>query len=137
MRKRIDMLKDENTTFKEVLVTPNSPLLNRDRTYLRRKTANSLVLMAVARQDKPIHKRLDKIIFRVGDVLLLQGNADHLQDNINFLHLLPLEQRDIQIGVFSTVGLSLLIFSKVTSLEFITFFPTFSKFTVTLLLIID
>ena len=37
--------------------------------------------MAVARQDKPIHKRLDKIIFKVGDVLLLQGNADHIQDD--------------------------------------------------------
>ena len=35
MRERIDKLKDENTIFKEVLVTPDSPLLNRNRTYLR------------------------------------------------------------------------------------------------------
>ena len=37
---------DEDTIFKEVVVTPDSPLLNRNRTYLRRKTSNSLILMA-------------------------------------------------------------------------------------------
>jgi len=136
MRERIDKLKDENTIFKEVLVTPDSPLLHRGRTYLRRKTANSLVLIAVARQDKPIHKRLDKIIFRVGDLLLLQGNADYLQDNISLLHLLPLEQRDIQIGVFSKVGLSLLIFSSAILLTIFGILPTTLSFIVAILLYI-
>jgi len=134
MRERIDKLKDENTIFKEVLVTPDSPLLNRNRTYLRRKTANSLVLMAVARQDKPIHKRLDKIIFKVGDVLLLQGNADYIQDNINLLNLLPLEQRDIQIGIFSTVGLSLLIFSSAILLSIFGILPITLAFIIAILL---
>jgi len=136
MRERIDRLKDENTIFKEVLVTPDSPLLNRTRAYLRRKTANSLVLMAVARQDKPIHKRLDKIIFKVGDVLLLQGNAEYIQDNVSLLHLLPLEQRDIQIGIFSTVGLSLLIFSFSILLSIFGILPTTLAFIVAILLYI-
>ena len=136
MRERIDKLKDENTIFKEVLVTPDSPLLNRNRAYLRRKTSNSLVLMAVARQDNPIHKRLDKIKFRVGDVLLLQGNADYLQDNINLLHLLPLEQRDIQIGIFSKVSLSLLIFSFSIALSISGIFPTTLAFILAILLYI-
>jgi len=136
MRERIDKLKDENTIFKEVLVTPDSPLLNRTRAYLRRKTANSLVLMAVARQDNPIHKRLDKIKFRVGDVLLLQGNADYIQDNISLLHLLPLEQRDIQIGIFSKVALSLLIFSSAIFLSISGIFPTTLAFIFAILLYI-
>ena len=136
MRERIDRLKDENTIFKEVLVIPDSPLLNRSRTYLRRKTANSLVLLAVARQNKPIHKRLDKIIFKVGDVLLLQGNAEYIQDNISLLNLLPLEQRDIQLGVFSTVGLSLLIFSSAILLSIFGILPTTLAFIVAILLYI-
>lgn len=134
MRKRIDKLKDENTIFKEVLVTPDSPLLHRGRTYLRRKSSNSLVLMAVARQDNPIHKRLDKIIFRVGDVLLLQGNADYIEDNIKLLHLLPLEQRDVQIGIFSKVGLSLLIFSFSIVLSMLGILPTTLAFILAILL---
>jgi di/tricarboxylate transporter len=134
MRKRINKLKDENTIFKEVLVTPDSPLLHRGRTYLRRKSSNSLVVMAVARQDNPIHKRLDKIIFRVGDVLLLQGNAEYIEDNINFLHLLPLEQRDIQVGIFSKVGLSLLIFSFAILLSILGILPTTLAFIMAVLL---
>ena len=136
MRERIDKLKDENTVFKEVLVTPDSPLLHRGRTYLRKKTSNSLVLMAVARQGKPIHKRLDKIIFRVGDVLLLQGNSDYLQDSINLLHLLPLEQRDIEIGLFSKVALSLLIFCSTITLSIFGILPTTLAFIVAILLYI-
>jgi di/tricarboxylate transporter len=134
MRERIDKLKDENTIFKEVVVTPDSPLLHRGRTYLRRKTANSLVLIAVARQGQPIHKRLDKIVFRVGDVLLLQGNADHLQGSINSLYLLPLEQRDIEVGLFSKVGLSLLIFGSSVMLSILGIFPTTLSFIMAILL---
>jgi len=134
MRERIDRLKDENTIFKEVVVTPDSPLLNRTRTYLRRKTSNSLILMAVARQDQPIHKRLDKIIFRVGDVLLLQGNAEHLQDGINSLYLLPLEQREVEIGLFSKVSLSLLIFASSVMLSILGILPTTLSFIIAVLL---
>jgi len=136
MRERINKLKDENTIFKEVLVTPNSPLLHRGRTYLRRKTSNALILISVARQDKPIHKRLDEIIFRIGDVLLLQGNAEHIHDNINSLSLLPLEHRDIQIGVFSKVGLSLLIFCFAILLTIFGILPTTLSFILAVLLYI-
>jgi len=82
MRERIDSLKDNQTAFKEVLIKPDSPLENRDRDYLRKRTSNTLVLMAVARQGEPIHKRLGNVSFRVGDVLLLQGNVSNLDDNI-------------------------------------------------------
>ena len=136
MRERIDKLKDENTIFKEVVVTPDSQLLDRNRKYLRKKTSNSLVLMAVARQDKPIHKRLDKIIFSIGDVLLLQGNSDFLQESINSLHLLPLEQRDIEIGLFSKVILSLLIFFSTIALSILGIIPTTLAFIIAILLYI-
>ena len=86
-------LKDKNTIYKELLVTPNSPLVNRNRTYLRRQSSNSLTLMAVARENEPIHNRLGNIIFRVGDVLLIQGNAEILSHNISSLNLLPLAER--------------------------------------------
>ncbi|MAX30326.1 MAG: SLC13 family permease [Candidatus Marinimicrobia bacterium] len=136
MRERIDKLKDENTIFKEVVVTPDSPLLNRTRQYLRRKTSNTLVLMAVARQDKPIHKRLDKIIFSVGDVLLLQGNSDYLKESVRSLQLLPLEQRDIEIGLFSKVSLSLLIFFSSITLSIVGILPTTLSFIIAILLYI-
>ena len=134
MRERIDKLKDENTVFKEVLITPGSPLENRGRTYFRRRTSNSLVLMSIARQSAPIQKRLENIKFRVGDVLLLQGNADILEDNIDLLHLLPLQHRDIEVGVFSKVGLSLAIFFSSILLSIFGVFPITLSFIIAILM---
>ena len=136
MRERIDKLRDDSTTFKEVLLTPGSPLENKDRTYLRRRTSNSLVLMAIARQAKPIRNRLGKVKFRIGDVLLLQGNADNLENNINLLRLLPLEQREMQIGIFSKVGSSLLIFFGAILLSMLGILPTTLAFIIAILLYI-
>ncbi len=123
MRERINRLKDKHTTFKEVLIKPDSPLENRDRDYLRKRTSNTLILMAVARQGEPIRKRLDNVVFRVGDVLLLQGNADNLNDNISSLDLLPLAERDVTVGVFSKVGLALLIFGSAIALSMFGILP--------------
>jgi di/tricarboxylate transporter len=124
MRKRIDQLKDEDTTYKEVLIIPDSPLVNRDRTYFRRRTSNSLILMAIARQGQPIRKRLGDVIFRVGDVLLIQGNIDNLDDNISLLNLVPLAQREVQVGIFSQVSLALLIFGGAIVISMTGILPT-------------
>ena len=64
MRQRIDRLKDKHTDFKEVLITPGSPLENQNRDFFYKHTSNTLILMAVARQGQPILKRLGKMIFR-------------------------------------------------------------------------
>ncbi|TDJ04596.1 MAG: SLC13/DASS family transporter [Deltaproteobacteria bacterium] len=123
MRERIDSLKGKHTTFKEVLIKPDSPLENRDRNYLRKRTSNTLILMAVARQGEPIRKRLGNVVFRVGDVLLLQGSADNLDDNISSLDLLPLAERDVTVGVFSKVWLALLIFGSAIALSIFGILP--------------
>ena len=124
MRYRIDSLKDEDTTFIEVVVSPESPLVGRGRSYLRRRSSNHLILMAVARQDKPIHKRLGKVQFRVGDVLLLQGREEELKNNILSLDLLPLAEREIEVGVFSKVSYALLIFAVAILLSMLSIVPT-------------
>ena len=136
MRERIDKLSNEDTTFKELLITPGSPLENRTRTYFRRRTSNSLVLMAIARQGKPIHSLLQNVKFRVGDVLLLQGQADDIRDNIASLNLIPLADRDLKIGIFSKVGLSLMIFGLAISLSMAGILPTTLAFVLAILMYI-
>ena len=136
MRERINMLKDENTTFKEVLVVPDSPLVGRDRRFFRRRTSNTLVLMSISRQDQPMHKRLGDVIFRVGDVLLLQGNVDNLNENISLLNLVPLANREVQLGVFSQVSLSLFIFGAAIALSMLGILPITLAFVLAILLYI-
>ena len=133
---RIDKIKDQNTTYKEVLISPNSPLLNRDRAFFRSHTSNSLVLMVVARRGKPVHKRLGNVIFRVGDVLLLQGNVDNLHDNIRSLNLVPLADREVQVGVFSHVSMALAIFACAIGLSMTGILPTTLAFVCAILLYI-
>ena len=38
------------------------------------------------------------------------GNIDNLDDNISSLRLVPLAQREVQVGVFSRISLALFIF---------------------------
>ena len=136
MRTRINSLKDKNTIYKELLVTPNSPLVNRNRTYLRRRSSNSLILMAVARENEPIHNRLGNVIFRVGDVLLIQGNAEILDHNISSLNLLPLAEREIEVGQFSRIGISILIFGLAIALSMFGILPTTLAFITAIILYI-
>ena len=75
LKKRMELLKTDKSTFQEVVITSDSPLVGRSRTYLRRRSSNQLTLMAVARQGKPIHKRLGNIQFMIGDVLLLHSGS--------------------------------------------------------------
>ena len=128
MRYRIDSLKENDTTFMEVVVTQDSPLIGRMRRYLRRKTSNRMTLMAVARHNEPIHKRLGKIIFKIGDVLLLQGSEDELKNNINQLELLPLARREIELGIFSKIGFALAIFLGSILLSMLGILPTTVSF---------
>jgi len=129
MRQRIDQLKDKHTAFKEVLITPSSLLENQNRDFFHEHTSNTLILMAVARQGEPIRKRLGKIFFRVGDVLLLQGSISNLNDNISSLELLPLAERDVKVGVYSNVGLALLIFGVAIALSMFGILPVTLAFT--------
>ena len=111
IRFRMESLIKEEPTFVEAVITPDSRLLGRGRSYLRRRTSNQITLIAVARQNKPILKRLGKIEFQVGDVLLVQGNEDNLSNCIQTLDLLPLAERELDIGEHSRVPVALLIFS--------------------------
>lgn len=124
MRERINQLKEKQSTFfREVLVTQESLLDGQNRAFLRKRTSNMVILMALARRGQPIRKRLGKIVFHVGDVLLLQGNVDHLDDTISSLELIPLAERNVKVGVFSKVSTALLIFGTAIVLSMFGILP--------------
>jgi len=92
--------------------------------------------MAVARGNEPIHNRLGDVIFRVGDVLLIQGNADILDHNISSLNLIPLAEREIEVGQFSRIGISILIFGLAIALSTFGILPTTLAFITAIILYI-
>jgi len=128
LRSRIDNIEGEEVNFTEVVVTPNSQLVGRSRAFLRSRTSNSVVLMAVARQGQPIQKRLGDVEFRVGDVLLLQGAQDNIEEHAASLHLLPLAEREVRVGIFSKITIAVAIFGAAILLSMFKIMPTTLSF---------
>ena len=128
LRSRIDNIEGEDVYFTEVVVTPNSQLVGRSRAFLRSRTSNSVVLMAVARQGQPIQKRLGDVEFRVGDVLLLQGAQDNIEEHAASLHLLPLAEREVRVGIFSKITIAVAIFVAAILLSMFKIMPTTLSF---------
>jgi len=98
-------------TLAEGVVTAGSSLEGRDPGYLRRRTSGAVALVALARQGRPISRRLRSQRFRAGDVLLLQGDQDGLGEEMSALDLLPLAGRSLQLGQPRRVGIALGIFA--------------------------
>lgn len=114
--KSFDTLTSDDLMLAEGVITPNSPLDGRDITYLRHRTGNTVALVAVARQGRPLRTRLRKKIFKAGDILLLQGEADTMDDTLNNLQLLPLAERGLQIKQTRRIGFALVVFGGAIAL---------------------
>ena len=133
---RLDLLKIENSAFMEVVITPDSPLVGRTRTYLRRRSSNRVTLMAIARQNKPIHRRLGNIEFCIGDVLLIQSDEVSLSNIIITLNLLPLADRDINVGSATKAAYGSAVFMGAISLSVFGVFPITISFILAILIYI-
>ncbi len=94
----LDSLKSEDSGLVEAVVTPGSRLEGRGPYHLYRRSGGTVVLLALARQDRPIRGRPWAERFRAGDVLLLQASRENLADTLASFGLLPLAERDLQIG---------------------------------------
>jgi di/tricarboxylate transporter len=109
---RIDQedLDTDEMTLLEVVVMTNSMLENRSAFSLNLRQRYGVNLLAISRQGQRLHSRLDRILVKPGDVLLLQGNPQSLQETIRVLGCLPLVQRDLHIGQPKNMILAISIF---------------------------
>ncbi len=108
---RKDAVGSKKIAITEAVVMAGSSLIGRSASDLRMRSRYGINLLAVARREQRIHKRLDHIVFKVGDVLLLQGRAHMLSDTITAIGCLPLAQRGLRIGYQSRIPLALGIFA--------------------------
>ncbi len=107
---RKDAEGSDKIAVTEAIVMADSNLIGRSAAHLRMRSRYGINLLAVARRDQRIHRRLDHIVFRVGDVLLLQGREHLLNDTITSLGCLPLAQRGLRLGYKTTIPTALGIF---------------------------
>jgi di/tricarboxylate transporter len=82
----------------EAVVTPDSAFVNRALPYLRLRQRHSVNLLALSRSGEVIRERLRRVRFRAGDVVVLEGREDDVTTAMTATNLLPLAERNLQLG---------------------------------------
>lgn len=95
----------------EAVITSSSLLIDRSYAQFKKKTNNLVTLMAVSRETRDIRTRLRDVTFQEGDVLLMQGEDNSLDEHLSELGLLPLAERDLTMIQTHKAFLSVVVFS--------------------------
>ncbi|GJM12823.1 MAG: SLC13 family permease [Pseudohongiella sp.] len=93
-----EILHSEDTQAAEIVVTPNSPIVGRTASQIKFNRKYSVHLLAASRSGTPHKERLRDFKFAVGDVLLLHGETDDLEEAIIKLNCYPLATRVLGLG---------------------------------------
>ncbi|MCB1883963.1 MAG: SLC13 family permease [Geminicoccaceae bacterium] len=91
-------LSSDDVRLSEVVIRPGSELDGRSGNRGRLAQQFNVTLLAIAREGGPIRDRLDRIVLKAGDVLLLQGETVRLNEVIRLLGCLPLAERRLQMA---------------------------------------
>ena len=104
-------LRTDEIALSEAVVKPGSPIVSRTAHNLNMAGRHGVNLLAIAREGQPLTDRINSARFRVGDVLLLQGEVERLNQVIAALGCLPLAERQLQHGTGGQAGLTAAIFT--------------------------
>ncbi|MCM4159803.1 SLC13 family permease [Antarcticibacterium flavum] len=88
----------ESIQTAEAIVMANSLIVGSSVTEMRIRSQYNVNVLAIARENKKIKKRIARTRIKQGDVLLLQGETENLQEAIRSLNFLPLAKREINLG---------------------------------------
>lgn len=100
----------------EGVIKKGSVLEGHDVPFLRRRSRSSLALVGLAREGQQVRRRLRRTRFQAGDILLLQGAADDVDEQLNELGMIPLAERNLSLGQPKKVALALTIFAVAIAL---------------------
>jgi len=110
-------LVSDDISVIEGIVGHDSRLIGRSAADLRLRHRFGVNVLAVARQGQTLPHNLSNIRFKPGDVLLLQGDAEILNDVFERFGCFPLAQRSIRIGSERKLWLPLTLFGGAIALS--------------------
>jgi len=100
----------DDTSLLEVVVPQGARIEGRSARSLRLMYRHGVTLLGVSRQGKRFIKRVQDLEIQAGDILLLLGNNEKLDDIATWLGCLPLAERGLQVTQRKKAGLAVLIF---------------------------
>ena len=86
-----------NTVMREVAVPSTSRLVGRSDSTLRLRYRRGVILLGISRNGVKIRERLREVKIQAGDLLLLLGPEDTLDDVVEWMGCLPLAPRGIDV----------------------------------------
>ncbi len=93
-----ESLKDEDLIHVEAVLAPGARLVGNSAAAFHLRRRFGIDLLAVAREGQPVRKRIRNVTLRAGDVLLLQGDSEAIQDNLGLIGCLPLAERGLRLS---------------------------------------
>ncbi|MDG1995398.1 MAG: SLC13 family permease [Emcibacteraceae bacterium] len=103
------LFSNDDVALSEAVVSADSRIIGRKIGEIRLKSRSALNLLGVSRQGQNINHALHKLIFKAGDVLLLQGDNDSMTKSMDRLGLLPLAARGFNMGKRRHAGIAILL----------------------------
>jgi di/tricarboxylate transporter len=91
-------LDSEEVELVETVVAADARILGTTAAELDLRERHGINLLAVARQGQQLRERLSQVRFLPGDILLLQGRKQALQETLPQLGCLPLAGRGLRLG---------------------------------------
>ena len=86
-----------NTVMREVAVPSTSRLVGRSESTLRLRYRRGVILLGISRNGIKIRERLREVQIQAGDLLLLLGPEDTLDDVVEWMGCLPLAPRGLDV----------------------------------------
>ncbi len=105
------VFKSNDTSLLEVVVPQGARIDGRSARSLRLMYRHGVTLLGVSRQGKRFTNRVQELEIEAGDILLLLGNNEQLEDITNWLGCLPLAERGLQVTQRKKAGLAVSIFA--------------------------
>ena len=101
---------NDDASLLEVVVPAGARIEGRSAYSLRLMYRHGVTLLGVSRQGKRFTQRVRELEIKAGDILLLLGGSEQLEDIANWLGCLPLAERGLQVTQRQKAGLAVLIF---------------------------
>ncbi|MBT8039726.1 MAG: anion permease [Gammaproteobacteria bacterium] len=104
-------LSQRETALVEVVVPAGARIEGRSARSMRLMYRHGVSLLGVSRQGKRFTDRVRELEIKTGDILLLLGDPEQLEDIVSWLGVLPLAERGLQVTERGKAGLAVGIFA--------------------------
>ncbi len=100
----------------EVLVTAETRIVGRAAIDIRLRARRGVALLGISRKGRRFTKRVRHEKIKVGDILLLIGPAENLEETISWLNAMPLAERGLSVTQHARAWLAAGIFAAAIAL---------------------